>query len=194
MGQTSPYILNRQKFLSDLELEHLFYVLTFSTVTNRDRLIIEVALSTGGRAKEILNLRKKDLISESHSVFLRGVKGSESREIPLEPHLFKRLFEHSKTVQGELIFPISYERLKQVWHELRPAQKGFHSLRHTFALNLYRKTRDILLVQRALGHRNINNTLIYARFDFDRSELNRIILGAVRRPLNFRAKMPKNRA
>ncbi len=38
-----------------------------------------------------------------------------------------------------------------------------HSLRHTFATRLYEKTGDLYLVQRALGHRNITTTEIYAR-------------------------------
>jgi site-specific recombinase XerD len=38
-----------------------------------------------------------------------------------------------------------------------------HSLRHTFAMNLYRKTGDLRLVQTALGHRHISTTEIYAR-------------------------------
>jgi integrase/recombinase XerC len=38
-----------------------------------------------------------------------------------------------------------------------------HSLRHTFATRLYEKTGDLYLVQRALGHRHITTTEIYAR-------------------------------
>ncbi|MBI3663375.1 MAG: tyrosine-type recombinase/integrase [Acidobacteria bacterium] len=38
-----------------------------------------------------------------------------------------------------------------------------HSLRHTFATRLYHKTGDLYLVQRALGHRQITTTEIYAR-------------------------------
>jgi integrase/recombinase XerC len=37
-----------------------------------------------------------------------------------------------------------------------------HSLRHTFATRLYHKTGDLHLVQRALGHRQITTTEIYA--------------------------------
>jgi integrase/recombinase XerC len=35
--------------------------------------------------------------------------------------------------------------------------------RHTFATRLYEKTGDLYLVQRALGHRHITTTEIYAR-------------------------------
>jgi len=37
----------------------------------------------------------------------------------------------------------------------------FHTFRHWKATVEYAKTKDILHVMRALGHRNINNTLIY---------------------------------
>ncbi len=42
-----------------------------------------------------------------------------------------------------------------------------HSLRHTFATRLYQKTGDLYLVQRALGHRQITTTEIYARASDD---------------------------
>jgi integrase/recombinase XerC len=38
-----------------------------------------------------------------------------------------------------------------------------HDLRHSFAERLYRKTHDLLLVQRALGHRSVTSTMVYAR-------------------------------
>ena len=43
-----------------------------------------------------------------------------------------------------------------------------HSCRHTFATRLYQKTGDLYLVQRALGHRQITTTEIYARVSDDR--------------------------
>ena len=43
-----------------------------------------------------------------------------------------------------------------------------HSLRHTFATRLYEKTGDLYLVQRALGHRNITTTEVYARVSDER--------------------------
>jgi integrase/recombinase XerC len=43
-----------------------------------------------------------------------------------------------------------------------------HSLRHSFALGLYERTGDVLLVQAALGHRAISSTLVYARASAER--------------------------
>ena len=44
---------------------------------------------------------------------------------------------------------------------------SIHSLRHTFATRLYRKTGGLYLVQRALGHRQITTTEVYARVSDD---------------------------
>jgi integrase/recombinase XerC len=43
-----------------------------------------------------------------------------------------------------------------------------HSWRHSFALDLYERTGDVLVVQAALGHRAINSTLVYARASAER--------------------------
>ncbi len=43
-----------------------------------------------------------------------------------------------------------------------------HSLRHSFATDLYRRTGDVLLVKEALHHLGIANTLVYARADEER--------------------------
>jgi integrase/recombinase XerC len=44
---------------------------------------------------------------------------------------------------------------------------SIHSLRHTFATRLYQRTGDLYLVQRALGHRQITTTEVYARVSDD---------------------------
>jgi site-specific recombinase XerD len=43
-----------------------------------------------------------------------------------------------------------------------------HKLRSTCAMNLYNKTGDIYLVQQQLGHKNIQNTMIYAKASDER--------------------------
>ena len=43
-----------------------------------------------------------------------------------------------------------------------------HSLRHSFAARMYAKTGDVLLVQKALGHRSVASTLVYAQAGDDR--------------------------
>ena len=54
-------------------------------------------------------------------------------------------------------------RRLQYWLKAAGIDKklGPHALRHTFATHLYSRTGDILVVQRALGHRDLSTTQVY---------------------------------
>lgn len=172
------YTLNKNKYLLDPEVGALEYLLKrHQDHEARNCLLIWIGLKTGARAQEILNLRVNDLSSYDQSVFIRGLKGSNDREIPIPKDTFRRLELHANSLgPQERLFDISYQRLYQIWDLYRPCRKSFHSLRHTFAIHLYKKTKDIRLVQVALGHRNINNTMVYADYIYSKEELKKLIL------------------
>lgn len=171
------YSLNKNKYLLQDEADHLERLLMDSLDKNpRDSLALLMALKTGGRAQEILNLKKSSLNIYEESVLIEGLKGSNDREIPIKSSLFKKLVKYSESVSGDLLFPISYNRFRQIWDFYRPVPKKLHSLRHTFAIQLYKKTKDIRLVQVALGHRNVMNTMIYADYVYSQTELRKLIL------------------
>lgn len=167
------YSLNRTKYLSSTELNLLLAQCT--DVSNRDVLLILTALNTGARATELLNIRKSNLDESCNTIFIKGIKGSRDREIPIKPILFSSL-QNLRPESDNRLFPISYSRLVQIWHYYRPIHKKFHSLRHTFAIQLYEKTKDIRLVQTALGHKNIMNTMVYADYVYSTNELRKLLL------------------
>lgn len=169
------YSLNQSKYLLDPEYERLITIIdSFIEKDSRNCLLLTLALHTGARAQELLNLEAQDLNDHEQSVFIKGIKGSNDRELPIKTNTYKVLRQLLPT-SGRL-FPISYDRLYQIWHLYRPVPKKFHSLRHTFAIRLYKKTRDLRLVQVALGHRNITNTMVYADYLYSQQELRRLIL------------------
>ena len=171
------YSLNKTKYLLDPEFQKLHELLNdFQNKEPRNCLLLQIALKTGARARELLNLKKDDINAYEQSLLIRGIKGSNDREIPLPEELFLRLVNFCTTTESAEIFPISYTRLWQIWEHYRPAHKKFHCLRHTFAIQLFKKTKDIRLVQVALGHRNITNTMIYADYVYSQTELRRLIL------------------
>lgn len=177
MAQAARYSLNKNKYLLPPEVERLRKIISDFRISDpRNCLLIELGLRTGCRAQELLNLQKTDLNGYDESLFVRGIKGSNDREIPLHSQFFKQLESYSQSVVGQKIFPITYDRLYQIWSHYRPVPKKFHSLRHTFAIELYQKTKDLRLVQVALGHRNITNTMIYADYVYSQQELRRLIL------------------
>lgn len=177
MATSTRYALNKTKYLLDPEVESLKETLNkFSQKDLRNTLLLELALMTGARATELLNLKKTDLNSYDRTVFVKGLKGSSDRELPLSVPLFTRLVEYAATQPGEKIFDVTYNRLRDIWVAYRPVPKKFHALRHTFAIRLYKKTKDLRLVQLALGHRNITNTMVYADYVYSQNELRKLIL------------------
>jgi integrase len=174
------YSLSRTKFLSTDEYERLESVLkrTLLTAQSRDAIILFLALRTGARAQEILNLRVVDFSSKHRTVFVRGLKGSNDREIPIPDWLSSKIeaqIQRATIHSEDLIFPITYNRLAQIWYHYRPVKKKFHSLRHTFAYRIFEHTKDIKLVQLSLGHRSIANTMIYMDYFYGLEQMRRIL-------------------
>lgn len=151
------YQITHKKYLSESELIYLKSML--AKHSSRDTCLIELILATGSRASEALNIEFSDLDQASCTVFIKGLKGSLNRTIPISKNLMARLLGLKNSTPK--LFNISYRRLSQIWDAYKPTNKGLHCLRHTFAINLYKKTKDIRLVQSALGHKSINNTMVY---------------------------------
>jgi integrase len=171
------YALNKNKYLLDPEMDRLNYILdSFKDKDPRNCTLLWTLLHSGARAQEVLNLTADDLNTYDESVFIRGLKGSNDRELPVPSWLFQRLTAELSRAQNQRLFPITYNRLRQIWDLYRPVHKKLHALRHTFAIRLYKKTKDLRLVQVALGHRNITNTMIYAEYAYSQEELRKLIL------------------
>lgn len=157
--------LNRNKFLD--ESEELTLKKTLKLYSRND-VIVLLALETGLRASELLNIQASDLFDDTSSILVRTLKGGTDRELPLRKDLYE-------AVKRFIPFGISYQRLDQIWANYKPYKKKFHALRHTFAVNLYKRTKDIKLVQLALGHRSPTTTSIYTDFVYNLDEMRRII-------------------
>ena len=171
MGDTmkqKTYLITKNKFLDDTEISGLLKSLSY----DRDGLLIRLAILTGARASEILNIHTKDL--STNSVIIHGLKNSDDREIPLPPDFVQKLKAQSSRYK---VFDIGYQRLNQIWQKYRPNKKTFHALRHTYAMQIYKQTKDLLLVQQALGHRSINNTTVYAKASNGQEQLKTAMIG-----------------
>lgn len=181
--------LDKGKFLTKEEREALEATLERNKETSpRDVALIGLGLATGGRASELLALTKGDLSARDKSVHIAGLKGSKDRDIPLKNSLWDLVWNLAKDkADTDLIFDISYERLQDIWNQYRPQRKtgktedgrtkglGFHSLRHTVGVTLYQKHKNLKLVQQVLGHRSIQNTMIYIDVEYSTSELRKLL-------------------
>ena len=149
-----------------------------SPVALRDRLMFSILLGTGIRLGSLVKLRAKDVDLKGRYVNITA-KGEVERKVYFNSSLSCRLKAYITASGLSLKDPLFPSRngghlsSRQVQlrfkHWLSVAgidpKYSVHSLRHTFAMNLYRKTGDLRLVQTALGHKRITTTEIYARTD-----------------------------
>jgi len=123
------------------------------------------------RAGEVWTLRWIDLDLEARTVSITPEKGSMARLLKLSGKLLAMLATLPR--RNEYVFGGGdldnfarwfYMKRKELAAKLgnpRIQRIGFKTYRHWGASNLYRQTRDILLVKQTLGHRDIRNTLVY---------------------------------
>ncbi|MCC6738936.1 MAG: tyrosine-type recombinase/integrase [Planctomycetia bacterium] len=145
----------------------------------RDAAILALLLGTGIRLSSLVALDAADVHFAERVVLLRRLKGGGEVRKGLSEAVRQRLtaWLAARALLGStspaLLVSTQRRRLCRrqvqaiIGRRLREAgiarRVTAHGLRHTFATALYRKTKDILLVQRALDHRSIASTLVYAR-------------------------------
>jgi len=133
--------------------------------------VVLVALNTGMRKGEILNLKWRDIDFRKRIVYITNSKVGY-REIPLNDLLYKVLLRVSKNKEIPYIFCHKNGKpLKDIRRSFSLALERaeiedfrFHDLRHTFASHLVMAGIDLKTVQELLGHKTIEMTLRYSTF------------------------------
>jgi len=139
----------------------------------RDLAMIRLMLNAGLRSSEVLSILVEDIDWISGKLIIRHGKGNKDRimwlneddleiikewkEIkPLSSILFTTL--KRKKINDRYLRAMVKRRAKRtdITKDVHP-----HLLRHTFATDLLRSTKNIRLVQKALGHASLSSTMIY---------------------------------
>jgi integrase/recombinase XerD len=145
----------------------------------RDRALVSFLFGTGARLGSALALEVGDVDLAAGTATLRELKGGGTMTVYLRPELVSLLTvavagRRSGPVfagrDGGHLTPRHVQRRFEEWLAKAGVRGRYspHSCRHSFALGLYERTGDVLLVQSALGHRSISSTLVYARASADR--------------------------
>ncbi|MDR1006945.1 MAG: tyrosine-type recombinase/integrase [Campylobacteraceae bacterium] len=173
------------EFMDENELKRFLEAIDscqFKSAALRNRLIVKFIMYTGIRVSEALGLKVRDVSEEKDCFVLRiRGKGNKYRIVLLKRILVENeLKEHINTSlpneYGLLFCNKNGSKLTQAYVSriveqmliiagIRKEKNGAHMLRHTFATLLYRKRKDIVLVQEALGHASLNTSRIYTHFD-----------------------------
>jgi integrase/recombinase XerC len=189
MSKNRDYIITHQKVLNKNELVALKRVCERHFPLIKDRrnaYIIILALECGLRASEVLGLTVHDFDPDEATIFIKSFKGSNARQLPIRPSLAREIKKYTlesnekdgwhQLPKSLKLFDIAYHRLYQIWNYYTPNRdKTFHSLRHTFAVQMYTRTKDLKAVQLALGHRKIDNTMVYVDFVYNQTIMRKLM-------------------
>ena len=141
--------------------------------TNRREAVACLLGLNGLRISEVVNLKRKDFRPCRAKV--DTLKGGKKREIPCSKDLCEALTKLKRSAtkrKTSYLFhtksgrQLSVRNLRRTWAEwsLKALGKSwrFHDLRHTCARYVYRESENqIFAVAHVLGHRKIENTVIY---------------------------------
>ncbi|EAJ0335208.1 tyrosine-type recombinase/integrase [Campylobacter lari] len=159
----------------------------FKSNTIRNRLIIKIIIFTGIRVSEAINIKLKDISEENDLYIIRiRAKGNKYRVVMIKKELIEHLLKDVRvnylSCDGLLFVNRNGKALTQAYVSriveqilfkagIRKQKNGAHMLRHTFATLLYKKQKDLVLVQEALGHASLNTSRIYTHFDNEKLKL-----------------------
>jgi site-specific recombinase XerD len=140
--------------------------------------IVVLALNTGMRRGELLQLEWKDVDFQQGLITLGQTKNGEIRHIPMNDQTRRTLSEYStvgRRIVNGIVSPYVFSSsegkpLKGFRNGLNAAVERAHikkhirphDLRHTFASHLVMKGVDLRTVAKLLGHRDIRVTMRYA--------------------------------
>jgi integrase/recombinase XerC len=175
-------------YLSDAERKRMSREVASrkGAASERDRVMLEVLLGTGIRLAELVGLDTSDVDLEGKRLTIHAKGGqTETRflntdlrtllrkylrrraEIPADTSaLF--LSNRDTRISARQVQARFDEWLR--WAGIDRAGLSPHSLRHTFASRLYKKTHDLVLVGRAMGHRSLDATRVYVHLTDDAIE------------------------
>jgi len=200
-----PTSTDKIKYFSEVEIklirkaarEHHEAGISKGRVTGvRSWMIVDLLTNTGLRVSEAANLKCGDLrIGYGQSeIHVENEKGNVSGTVVIPPGLKTHLRSslNRKQAQGEGVADSDYLFMGKK-EPMRPQAlqfivKGYlrrlglyekgrsvHSLKHSYAVALYQKERDLPAVQKQLRHVSVQSTLVYA--DVSKADLERQVKG-----------------
>ena len=158
--------VKRLRYLADDEAARLI-----SNCDNYLKPILIMALNTGMRKSEIMNLTWDRVDMLNRVILLDTSKNGERREIPINNNLYESLTGIIRQINVKYVFfnPRTLKPYKDIKKGFSAAlgkshilDFRFHDLRHTFASQLVMKSVDLATVRDLMGHKDIKMTLRYS--------------------------------
>lgn len=167
-----PEPRGRVRFLDDDERANL---LAACRQINSEHLhfLVVLALSTGARHGELINLRWRDVDFKRNVIVLHETKNAERRILPLAHQALEMIRERhaDRTLATDLVFPSPYDH-KRPWQSQAAWKTAidkagikdfrFHDLRHSAASYLAMNGASLAEIAEVLGHKTLAMVKRYA--------------------------------
>ena len=150
--------------------------------TGRNAMIFRLGINSAYRISDLLTLKYEDVFTDGYRFreYIRTTEKKTKKYKQFKPpekvrDSLKSYAMKNKIKAGDWLFPSHNCRENHLdrhnaWRILSACAKiiginhfGTHSMRKAFGYHYYHKTKDILHVKEILGHKSINNTLLYTQ-------------------------------
>jgi site-specific recombinase XerD len=140
----------------------------------KHRMILMVTYSAGLRVNETAHLKVTDIDSKRMQIRVSQGKGGKDRYALLSAKLLKHLQDYWRAYRPEeWLFPSRRETtpicdstISRIFKNAKrkagiQKEASPHTLRHSFATHLLEQGVNLFVIQKLLGHKYIQSTLIY---------------------------------
>jgi site-specific recombinase XerD len=160
--------------LNDMELKKLISIPNKRYYTGqRNKAMIVAMANLGLRVSEVVNLKVDSIDLTNRKLRVVNGKYARDRDLKIGPGTAEALTAWDKrrkggdyffnTIKGGKLQTRYVQAMVARYAERAGIKKNVtpHTLRHTFATNFYRQTKDIQTLRNLLGHSDISTTQIY---------------------------------
>jgi site-specific recombinase XerD len=173
---TNPMLGIERPRIKEQELRYLKHSqvlrLIASIPDERDRLIVRTIYATGVRVSELSDINIEDIDFEEQTIRVKG-KGGKIRTVFVDPETLREMEPfignriEGPLFLGQLGHHISPRAVQHIFRKYAPPGITPHKIRHSYASELYRRSKNLRVVQENLGHSSIKTTEIYLHTDLD---------------------------
>lgn len=163
----------REKQLPKIISKEKIKLIIGSTDNLKHKIIIKLLYSSGLRLSELLNLKRKDIDFDRNTLYVKSGKGKKDRITLISNDLKLDLLKYYSNYQLDTEYILEGRNGKYTKKSVQKVLDNLgkkagikvtpHMLRHSFATHLLEQGTDIRIIQKLLGHSNLNTTEIYTK-------------------------------
>lgn len=148
-----------------------------TTISLKQRCLIELFYSSGLRLEELQYLKMNDIEASQNRIRVNHGKGKKQRYTILSPQCLKNLrkyYQYEEVKPKVYLFegqtPGKFMNSRSIQHAVKMVyekaglshkERKVHALRHSFATHMLDNGVDIFTIKELLGHSKIETTMVY---------------------------------